>query len=339
MRLPLSILLSILALGLVAFAACGDDDDGGSVTLTVYSGRAESLIGPLLSQFTDATGIEVAVRYGSSAEMAALILEEGSRTPADIYFSQDAGDLGVLESAGLVSPLKSEWLQAVDSRFVSPTGGWIGVSARARVIVYNTDEFNEETVPASYKDLTDPRYRGMVGWAPTNASFHAFVTAIRQLEGEDAARQWLEDMKANRAVEFSGNTQIVEAVGRGEVTLGLVNHYYLFRFLAEQGEGFKARNAFSDAGDAGSLVNIAGVAIIKDNNAMSAAERFVEFLLSREAQEYFRDQTSEYPLAAGVQPRPELPPLDSLNTPELPLGDLADVQATLDLLRSTGVLP
>ncbi|MEX2081616.1 MAG: extracellular solute-binding protein, partial [Dehalococcoidia bacterium] len=159
------------------------------------------------------------------------------------------------------------------------------------------------------------------------------------LEGDEAATAWLEAMKANGAVEYPGNSQIVEAVANGEVTLGLVNHYYVFRFLDEQGESFKARNAFSASGDAGSLINVAGAAVLATNDAGSSAERFIEFLLSQEAQEYFRDETHEYPLAAGVAPRPELPALADLNTPELALGNLADLEGTLDLMRDAGVIP
>jgi len=307
-------------------------------TLVVYSGRNENLVGPLIEQFKTATGIQVDVRYGDTAELAATILEEGQNSPADVYYGQDAGALGALDKAGRFVQLPQSILEQVDSRFQAGDGSWVGASGRARVFVYNTDEVAEADVPNSIWELTDPKWKGKVGWAPTNGSFQAFVTALRVLEGEEKAAEWLTAMVANDTQIFSNNTGIVEATGRGEVQLGLVNHYYLYRFLAEQGEGFPARNHYPTAADAGSIINVAGVGILDTVKNQAAAEQFVNFLLSAEAQQYFANETVEYPLIEGIAINPLLTPLADINTPAIDLSDLSDLQGTLELLQETGAL-
>ncbi len=310
------------------------DEDPGEIT--VYSGRSESLIGALLEQFEADTGIRVKVRYAATAQLAVAILEEGARSPADVYFAQDAGALGALADAGALVALPSALLDRVGADFRDAGGRWVGTSGRARVLVISTERVTDP--PASVFDLTEPEWRGRIGWAPTNGSFQAFVTAMRQIHGEDVTEQWLRDMLANDVREYPGNSPQVQAVGDGEIDVGLVNHYYLYRFLAADPD-FPAANHFTDAGAAGALINVAGVAILGASENRDAALRFIEYLLSDEAQEYFRDQTSEYPLAAGIAARPELAPLDQLNPPSLALTSLADLEGTLALLQEVGALP
>lgn len=313
-------------------------EETAPAALVVYSGRNENLVGPLIDQFRAESGIQVDVRYGDTAELAATILEEGSNSPADVFYGQDAGALGALDQAGRFVPLPESILSQVDSRFRAGDGSWVGASGRARVFVYNTDELSAEEVPNSIWELTDPKWQGKVGWAPTNGSFQAFVTALRVLEGEERAREWLEAMIANNTQIYSNNTGIVEATGRGEVQLGLVNHYYLYRFLAEQGEDFPARNHHPAAADAGSIINVAGVGILDTVKNQEAAEQFVDFLLSAEAQQYFASETNEYPLIDSIAINPMLMPLDEISTPEIDLSDLADLQGTLELLQDVGAL-
>lgn len=306
--------------------------------LTVYSGRNENLIGPLVEQFRQETGIEVSVRYGDTAEMAATILEEGRNSPADVFFAQDAGALGALAAKGRLQPLPAEVLQQVDARFRDPNGLWVGASGRARTVVYNTDRLSEADLPDSVFGFTDPAWKGRVGWAPTNGSFQAMVTAMRLLHGEDAARAWLQGMIANGVKVYPNNSAIVEAVGKGEIDAGLVNHYYLYRFLAERGESFPARNYFTRAVDAGALVNIAGLGIVDTARNRRAAERFVAYMLSPGAQAYFSEKTYEYPLIAGVAADSRLRPLAELRTPDLDLSRLQDLEGTLRLLQEVGAL-
>ena len=307
------------------------------LTLTVYSGRGESLVGPLLDQFETDTGIEVRVRYGGTAELAAAILEEGDRSPADVFFAQDAGALGALQDSGRFTMLDDEFLNRVDPVFHSASGGWVGVSGRARVIVYST-QLSEEELPASIFELTEPEWSGRVGWAPTNGSFQAFVTAMRQIYGDEATAEWLRAMIDNDVQEYPKNTPIVQAAGDGEIDVGLVNHYYLWRFISEDPD-FPAANHYTDAGAPGALVNIAGVGLLDSSSNQEAARAFIDYLLSETAQQYFATETHEYPLIAGVDPNPGIPGLDTLDPPSLALTSLADLEGTLDLLREVGALP
>lgn len=305
--------------------------------LTIYSGRNENLVGPLLTSYQDMSGVTINVRYGGTAELAATIMEEGQNSPADIFFGQDAGALGALALAGHFTELPAEILARVDPRFHSSARNWVGTSGRARVFVYNTEMLNEQDVPNDIWALTAPQWKGKIGWAPTNGSFQAFVTALRKLEGEERAREWLEAMIANDVQVYAKNTPIVEATGRGEIELGLVNHYYLYRFLAED-PNFAARNHHPHARDAGSMINVAGVGILDTAKDRPAAEAFVAFLLSDEAQRYFSEETNEYPLVDSIPTAAGLLPLAEVNTPDLDLSDLEDLQGTLRLLQETNAL-
>ena len=308
-----------------------------SATITIYSGRKESLVGPIIEQFEADTGIKVRVRYGGTSELATALLEEGDRSPADVFFAQDAGALGAIEASGLFSALPGSVLDAVAPVFRSTTNAWTGVSGRARVLVYSTERVAMGDLPGSVFDLTGPEWTGRVGWAPTNGSFQAFVTAMRQIEGEERTAQWLRDMLANGVNEYRNNSTQVQGVGDGEIDIGLVNHYYLFRFTSED-PNYPAANHYTDPGQAGALINIAGVGVLATAENQAAALTFVEYLLSDTAQNYFRDSTFEYPLN-GLGPAEGVPSLAELSPPSLALTDLSDLEGTLELLRDVGALP
>lgn len=327
-----------IAIPLVLATACGSDESGDDAdALTVYSGRTEELVGPIIEQFTEDTGIEVDVRYGNTAELAALILDEGDNSPADVFFGQDAGALGALSAAGVLAPLDQQSLDKVAERFRSPEDEWVGTSGRARVVAYNTDVLTEDELPDAIAEFTDPQWSGRIGWAPTNASFQAFVTALRVLEGEDAARAWLEAMEANDTQVYENNIATVDAVAAGEIDAGLVNHYYLYPKLAED-PNLPVANKFYSDGDPGALVNVAGTAVLDTSDRTEEAGEFVEYLLSEEGQTFFAEETSEYPLVEGIEPAANLPELSSLTPPELDLSRLDDLDGTLALLQETGVL-
>ncbi|MBW7885386.1 MAG: extracellular solute-binding protein, partial [Caldilineaceae bacterium] len=250
------------------------------------------------------------------------------------------GGLGAGAAAGRLIQLPAEILTRVDARFRSRNGEWVGASGRARVLVYNTDQLSEADLPPDVFGLTDPKWQGKIGWAPTNGSFQAFVTAMRYIHGEEATRQWLADMIANDVQVYENNSVIVEATGRGEVLAGLVNHYYLFRYLAEQGEAFPARNYYFPSGDAGALINVAGAGVLNTAPHPDVALKFLAYLLSDEAQQYFADTTVEYPLAGDtVKTNDLLKPLSEINPPAIDLSDLSDLQGTLEMLQEAGALP
>lgn len=304
--------------------------------LTVYSGRSESLVGPVIEAFTEATGIEVQVKYADTAELAAILLEEGERSPADVYFAQDAGALGAVAAAGLLGTLPEDLLAAVPAEFSDADRQWAGVSGRARTAAYTTSE--EIELPDSILGFTDPAWAGRIGWAPANGSFQAFVTALRVIEGEDVAREWLEGIRANDPVVYPKNTAAVEGVAAGEVDVAFVNHYYLLRLLAEHGQDYPVAQQFFGGGDPGSLINVAGVGQVASTNQPEASQAFIGYLLGEEAQTYFSESTFEFPLLEGVAADPRLPALESIEAPDVDLSDLADLQGTVELMREVGVI-
>jgi iron(III) transport system substrate-binding protein len=311
---------------------------GRSDRLVVYSGRTEELVGPVIEKFRAATGIDVRVRYAGTSELAATLLEEADRSPADVFLAQDAGALGAVRP--LLAPLPAEILDRVEARFRDPGGAWIGVTGRARVYAYHADRVREADLPSSILDLAEERWRGRVGWAPTNGSFQAAVTALRLVAGESETRRWLEAMRRNGAKAYAGNFPILLAIDAGEIDVGLVNHYYIDRLMKER-PGARVLHAFPRPGDPGGLVNVAGAGILATAPNADAARRFLEFLLGDEAQVHFAAETAEYQLAAGA-PVPagmHLPLLEDVPTPPIDLGDLADLRRTLEVMREAGVLP
>lgn len=346
-RRRIATMAALATLALATLSACSaqdqdtatpGDDDSEVTTLTVYSGRNENLVGEVFARFTQATGIKVDVRYGNTAELAALIAEEGANTRADLFYAQDAGALGALELAGRLAVLPGDLIDLVDARFRSRTDAWIGINGRARVIAYNHTLIEEADVPTFILELTDPKWQGKLAWSSQNASFQAFVTALRITEGDDVARAWLEGMIANGVIDFENNSGLLDGIARGEAVLGLTNHYYLYRTLNED-PNYPVANRYLPE-DIGGLVNIAGVGVLRDSTKQAAALELARFLLSEEIQTWFASETDapEYPLREGVAAAPRLPSLDAINPPDVDLTRIADLQGTLELLRNVGAL-
>ena len=307
-------------------------------TLTVYSGRSKSLVDPILREFEQLTGVPIEIRYASTGEMAATLLEEGGKSPADVFFAQEPGGLGAVKS--LFMTLSDDIYDQSAAWASDPDKKWIGVSGRARVIVYSTDNLTEDELPDSIWDFTDPEWKGRIGLPPTNASFHVMVTAMRSDWGEGKTKQWLEGIMANEPTFYAKNTPTVAAAGAGEIDVGFVNHYYLHRFLAEEGEGFAARNYYTPADDAGSLVMAAGAGILASTDAQAEAERLLKFLLGVTAQQYFATTTHEYPFNSAVQQSEHLPDLGDIDERfDIDLGLLDDLAGTQQLLQEVGALP
>ena len=330
------IITVLLASALTPFiAGCGSGDG----TLAIYAGRSANLVEPLIDSFAEDSGIDVKVKYAGSTAIASTIMEEGDNTPADVVFMSEPGSLGLLAKRGFLDPLPGELLAKVDSRFRDERGYWVGISGRVRAVVYNVAAVDPETdLPGSIEGFTGPEWKGRIGWAPRNTPFQAFVTAFRIKRGDDSARAWLRGIQANNPKEYPSNTATVAATASGEVDVGFVNHYYVERFLHEEGNGFGARNHFIRGGDPGSLMLVAGAGILNTSDNKEAAALFIEHLLSEEAQRHVSAETREYPLVPGVPPSDGLPQLDALEPPELDLSELADFEATLDMLREEGVL-
>ncbi len=307
--------------------------------LVVYSGRSKGLVHPIIKQFEKETGITVKVRYGNTAQLAVALLEEGEKSPADLFWAQDAGALGAVSKQGLFQTLPESTTSKVPDKFRNSEGTWIATSGRARVLAYAPERVKAEELPKSVFDLTDAKWKGRVGWAPQNASFQAFVTAMRILEGEEKAEEWLRGMKANGAKSYPKNTPIIRALAAGEIDLGLPNHYYLMRFKKSD-SGFPVEQVFFTSGDVGNLVNVAGIGVLKSSSHSEEVSSFVQYLLSPKVQQVFISEVFEYPVTDAVIPSEKLLPLDELLklTPELNLEKLDDLEGTLKLLRETDIL-
>jgi iron(III) transport system substrate-binding protein len=329
--LAVAALVALLGTALAA-GGCGGDRDA----LTIYSGRTEDLVGPLLERFAEEQDVAIDVRYGDTPQLVLLLAEEGDRTPADVFWGQSPGATAYLAERDLLAPLSRATLGLVDPRFEDPGGLWTGTSGRQRVLVYNSDEVAEADLPRSVKELTGPAYRGRVGIAPTNGSFQDFVTAMRDIEGEAATAAWLRGMADNGARTYANNNAIVEAVGRGEIDMGLVNHYYNHRFL-EEDPSLPSRNHRFEDGDIGGLVIPSSASVLAASDKKEDAEAFIRFLLSEEAQEYFADETYEYPLVQGVPPAEGVPPLESLRPPDEDPARLGDIEGTARLIQESGL--
>lgn len=331
---------------LLAAAACGGDDDSlgppepDDGTITVYSGRAESLVGPLIEQFEQDSGIDVQVRYGDTAQMAAQLLEERDRTPADVFYAQDAGALGAVAKAGLFSTLPDQLLEQVPEPYQARSGEWVGITGRSRVLVYHPDLVSEDELPASVFELTEPQWRGRLGVAPTNGSFQAFVTGMRVQHGEEATADWLAGIAANDPQIRENNIAIVGDVNDGRIDAGLVNHYYLYERAKEDGvpaDALTARNYTFPGGDIGAMVNVSGVGVLSHSAADQDVQAFLDYLLSPAGQTYFTEQTSEYPMVGGVTVPAGLPELSELTAPDIDLNDLDTLEQTVVMITDAGL--
>ena len=308
-------------------------------TLTLYSGRSKSLVEPIIQQFEKETGIEVKVNYGNTTQLAAALLTEGEKSPAALFWAQDAGALGAVSKKGLFAKLPESIEMKVPSSFRHSDGFWVATSGRARVLAYSPKRVKMEELPQSVFDLTQPIWKDRVGWAPRNASFQAFVTAMRVQVGEERTEEWLRGMKANGAKTYAKNTPIIEALAAGEIDIGLPNHYYLLRFK-KGNSNFPVAQTFFKASDPGNLVNVAGIGLLKSSQNQETALRFVEFLLSAKAQQFFVSEVFEYPVIEGVIPNANLVPLSELLqlAPAFNLNEMDDLEGTLKLLRHVEIL-
>ncbi|MDE0614610.1 MAG: extracellular solute-binding protein [bacterium] len=316
------------------------DDNGTSVT--VYSGRSENLMKPVFDAFACESGTSVRVRWGSSTDLALLIDTEGDRTEADVFISRSPGPVGFLEANDHLTSMDSSVLDLVNDDHRGDNGTWIGFSGRKRVLVHNLDSVPPSELPTSVFDLTEPEWSGRVAIPATNGSFVDWFTVFRDQYGNDVATEWLSDMVDNDARYYPNNVAIVEAAARGEIDVGLVNHYYNYRLAADAeaaGEQHRAANYDLSDEDIGSLLIITAATMTKNVEDQEAAQSFIAYLLSPSAQRFFTRNTFEYPLAGGVEPNPVLPPLTALSIGSVDFDALGGgFEATEDIIQRSGIL-
>jgi iron(III) transport system substrate-binding protein len=302
--------------------------------LQIYSGRSPFLVNELISFFDDTyPDFDPIVRDGSGSDLVSTIINEGEGTPADVFYTVDSGGLGALVDEGRTRALSTEVTEPVREEFY--TEQWVGTSGRARSVPFNTNAYTESEIPDDVMAFSD--FEGQLGWAPSYPSCQGFVTAMRQIEGEEATRQWLQGVVDSGIESYPDELAVSQAVANGEIDAGFANHYYIQRIL-DGSPNAPIQTAFT-SGDAGSIFDVAGAAVIDQTDRAEMAENFIRHLLSAEAQEYFAVETFEYPVIPEVDPVGQLPAIDELDVPNLRIAelDLSDVDATIDLMRDVGI--
>lgn len=325
--------------GAAATIYSGDCTEATGGKVTIYSGRSEDLIQPVLDAFECATGIDTATNFGEPIDLALALTEEGDRTPADVFLGKSPGALGFLRNEGLLASLPDDILMLVDAQNAATDGTWVGISGRQRVLVYNIDNVAEADLPSSIFDLTDEKYRGRVGVPATNESFQDWFTVFRAREGDDVAIEWLEAMVANNAIVTESNRPTVDAVGRGEFDFGLVNHYYNFQEAEALGDDHRAANHAFASDDIGSLIIVTAAGITTSSDHVDEAEQLITFMLSEPVQSFFTNDTLEYPLAAGVSPAAVLPALDDTGADfDVDFDTLGNgLERTVEIIEESGI--
>ena len=307
--------------------------------ITLYSGRGETLVDPIIETFTQETGIRVNVRYGGTAELAILLQEEGAASPADVFWAQDVAALGAIKP--MLAELPGETLEHVRPIYRDADGRWIGTSGRSRLLIYAPDRLSEEDLPRTMAQMTDERFRGRMAVAPTNGSFIAHVAALQIAEGDEAAQDWLNGIAALNPVIVRNNTAGYQAIADGEADIMLTNNYYLGRFLASDPD-YPVAQALFEPGDLGNLMTVAGIGVIETSDNLDHAVAFIDFLLGQSAQEYFSGMVYEFPVSGdGIVPITGMgvSHTEALEAaPDFDLNLITDMEGPLRLIREAGLL-
>jgi iron(III) transport system substrate-binding protein len=330
-------LVSFWLLAAVALAGCG----GSSAGLTLYNGQHEQTTDALVAAFEKQTGISVAVRSDDEDTLAAQIDAEGLGSPADVIYTENSPPLEHLQEQGLLAPVDSTTLARTPTRFNSPQGDWVGVSARVSVLIYNTSLVKPDELPRSVMALAEPRWRGQLALAPGETDFQPIVTAVQRVHGTAATLRWLQALKANAGSRiYPDNETITSEVNRGQAAIGVINQYYWYRERAQVGAaGMHSAIAYFAPGDPGYVVDVSGAAVLKSSAHSAAAQRFLAFIVSHQGQEIIAHGTSfEYPIAAGVHTAAPETPFAQLRPDPIDLAELGDGTSAIALLQRAQLL-
>lgn len=330
--------LAVLSLGLTACGGSGPAASDGGGKLTLYNAQHDDLMKPMLDGFTKATGIGVEVRDGSDSEMANQIVQEGKASPADVFVTENSPAMVLVASKGGFITLDQATLDQVPDRFEPSNGLWTGFAARATVLAYNSSQLQPAQLPSSILDLAQPQWKGKVGFSPSGADFQAIVSAVVATAGEDKAQAWLKGLKDNGKV-YQGNSTVMKAVNSGEISVGIIYHYYWYKDRAESGANSKnvELHHFA-AGDPGAFVSVSGAGVLAASDQKPQAQQLVRYLTSKPGQEALAASTAlEYPVASGVPASPVLPPLASLGAPDVQIADLNGPKV-VEMMQQAGLL-
>lgn len=338
-------LLTVAAIGLTACGTSGSGSAGATGgsgdTITLYNGQHEQTTAALVKAFTAATGIKVNVRSDDETVLAQQMEQEGRASRADVFYTENSPALAELSGKGLLAPVDQNTLASVPAKFSSPTGDWVGVSARVSVLVYNTDEITPAQLPKSVMDLADPKWRGKISFAPGETDFQPIVTSVAKTAGDQGALTWLAGMKANlKGHDYPDNETIVAKVNSGDVEMGLINTYYWYRLRASlNGAAMHSALAPFAPADPGYLINVSGAAVLKSSKHQAAAQKFLAYLTSAAGQKVMAKSDSfEYPIGSGVVATDGQQPLDTLRPAPMTIADLGNGQHAVALLQQAQLL-
>jgi iron(III) transport system substrate-binding protein len=336
-RLPIALGVCVVLGALVT--GCGGGSSSSSDTLTLYSAQHDQMTDALVKGFEQQTGATVKVRSGEDEGLANQVVQEGSASPADVLLTENTPPLELLAEKGLLAKIDSSTLSQVPAQYSSPDGDWVGVAARETVLIYNPDLVPQSELPKSILDLAQPQWKGKLAIAPSEPDFVPIVSAITKLDGADAAKSWLEGFAAN-AKRYNDNEGIVAAVDDGQVAAGIVNHYYWFEAVAEQGkEKVPSRLYYFGNKDPGALVNISGAGVLESSKNQDLAQKFVAYMVSKEGQSAMTHSGDwQYPLNAHVAAPPGVKPFNELDPPDVTPADLGDGSEPLQLMQQAGLL-
>ncbi|MGH3335263.1 MAG: iron ABC transporter substrate-binding protein [Nocardioides sp.] len=314
--------------------ACGDDGP----FITVYNAQHEELIAEVAPLYEEQTGIEVKLRSGSDLELANQLVQEGDASPADVFLTENSPAMSLVDNAGLFSKVDQETLDLIPPEYVPANSNWVGFMGRSTVAMYNTDALSEDDMPDSILDFADPEWAGRISYSPTGADFQAIVSAVLELEGEQATREWLDGLAEN-GTEYDGNDVVLESVDSGEVDAGIAYHYYWYRDQKEAGEHSDSSELhFFDDQDPGAFVSVSGAGVLASSDKQTNAQEFVNFLASAEGQQAIADSYAlEYPLNPDVSLDPPVKPFTELEPPRIDVATL-NSEPVIDLMQEEGLL-
>jgi iron(III) transport system substrate-binding protein len=335
------------ALGVVGLLLCGallaacGGSSGSSKSITLYNGQHEQTTDSLVAGFEKATGIQVNVRNDDEDLLTDEIVNEGANSPADVIYSENTPSLAFLQDKGLLATVAPSTLAKTPSKYDSAQGKWVGVSARVSVLIYNPSLIHKDQLPTSVLQLANPRYKGKLGFAPSETDIQPIITSVVRSYGKAVALKWLDGIKANTGGNiFPDNETIADEVNRGEVAFGLINQYYWYRLAAEVGtSNVHSRIAFLTPHDPGYVIDISGAAVLKSSKHKAAAQKFLAFLVSKKGQEIIAHSISfEYPIDSGVTTAKDETPFDQLQPNAITVDQLGDGATAVALLHKAGLL-
>ena len=330
-----------------SLAACGSPAAGPN-TITLYNGQHLQTADQLISAFEKKTGINVVVRSDDEDVLADQIATEGSKSPADVFFTENSPPLESLQAKGLLAKVDSSTLAKTPSRFNSPQGDWVGVSARVSVLVYNPSLISASQLPTQIEQLAGKQYSGKLALAPGETDFQPIVTAYLRAYGQAATLTWLKAINSNASGHIYGdNETVVDKVNRGQAAFGIINQYYWFRLRAEIGAAnMHSRLAFFAAGNPGYVMDVSGAGIMRSSKHQALAQKFLAFLVSKQGQEIIgtpgtgpgQSLSFEFPIASGVTRKDDEPKFSQLRPYPMTIAQLGDGRQALQMLQQIGLL-